>query len=271
MYPRAYCSFLKLTPQDKYTICFLFCNYLCCFTVFGTRCVLFRFSSHVGIDWRSLWRSAIRGNLKIVLTDIKCGTARVPVWRWGAFWWFSRVRLLFPDVLWEFQKPDQSQRGGDNDNLACCCDGKDWQSVSSKKGQKPEEEFLTALLFDDVELVVVPQSTGHFLVCHIVSVLRKRDHTPSGTCMSPYINIWVTDESHRTTVCTHLVVSPETCQSIGVDHPENQAVLVFPSYILLVAVVTQQLIHIVPQQSTLWQMIKNTTWSRIKDIAKSKL
>lgn len=78
---------------------------------------------------------------------------------------------------------------------------------------------MSSLLFDDVQLVVVPQSTGHFLVGHIASVL---------------------------------MVSPETGQTIGVNDSEHQAVLVFPSNVFLVTVITQQLIYIVPQQSALW-------------------
>lgn len=39
------------------------------------------------------------------------------------------------------------------------------------RNDRPEEEFLSSLLLDDVELVVVPQSTGHFLIGHVVSVL----------------------------------------------------------------------------------------------------
>lgn len=45
------------------------------------------------------------------------------------------------------------------------------ENDKAKEGQRPEEEFLSSLLFDDVELVVVPQSTGHFLIGHVVSVL----------------------------------------------------------------------------------------------------
>lgn len=41
----------------------------------------------------------------------------------------------------------------------------------SRKGFRPEEEFLASFFFDDVQLVVVPQSTGHLLIRHIVSVL----------------------------------------------------------------------------------------------------
>lgn len=57
----------------------------------------------------------------------------------------------------------------------------------------------------------------------------------------------------QTDLGAYLVVSPETCQSIGVNHPEHQAALVFPSDVFLVTVVTQQLIHVVPQQSALWR------------------
>lgn len=125
----------------------------------------------------------------MVLAELVWRTAvwKVLILRWSVFWGVDRVSQRFPDVLWEFQKS--------------------------------EEEFLSSLLFDDVQLVVVPQSAGHFLIRHIVSVL---------------------------------VVSPETCQSVGVNHPEHQAVLVFPSDVFLVTVVTQQLIHIIPQESALW-------------------
>lgn len=138
---------------------------------------------------RMFWRGTIRRNLKMVLAVLMCRTAiwKVPVLRWNVFWVLGRVSLRLLGILWEFQKP--------------------------------EKEFLSSLLFDDVELVVVPQSPGHFLIGHIVTVL---------------------------------VVSPETRQSVGVDHSEHQVVLVLPSDVFLVTIVTQQLIHIVPQQSALW-------------------
>lgn len=50
----------------------------------------------------------------------------------------------------------------------------------------------------------------------------------------------------------HLVVPPEPCQSVGVNYTEHVAVRVFPPYVALVALITQQLVHIVPQQSALW-------------------
>lgn len=131
----------------------------------------------------------IRGNLKKVFTELMCRTAvwDVPALRRNVFRGLGRVSLRLFASLWEFQKP--------------------------------EEEFLSSLLFDDVELVVVPQSPGHFLIGHIVTVL---------------------------------VVSPETRQSVGVHHPEHQGVLVLPSDVFLVTIVTQQLIHVVPQQSAIW-------------------
>lgn len=137
-------------------------------------------------SWRWLRGSSIRGNLKMVLTMVLC-IWKISVLRRSVLWGLCDVTLPFPDVVWKFQKP--------------------------------EEELLSSLLFDDVELVVVSQSTGHFLVRHIVSVL---------------------------------VISPETCQSVGVNYPKHQAVLIFPSDVFLVTVITQQLIHIVPQQSALW-------------------
>lgn len=56
--------------------------------------------------------------------------------------------------------------------IVCVAVGKrQEENDKAKEGQRPEEEFLSSLLFDDVELVVVPQSTGHFLIGHVVSVL----------------------------------------------------------------------------------------------------
>lgn len=125
----------------------------------------------------------------MVLTEFMYRTAvwKVPILRWSVLWGQGCLNLLLLDVLWEFQKP--------------------------------EEQLLPSLLFDDVELVVVAQSSGHLLVGHVVSVL---------------------------------VVPPETCQSIWVHHPEHQALRVFPSDVFLVTVITQQLIHIVPEESALW-------------------
>lgn len=136
-----------------------------------------------------LWRSTIRGNLKMILTELVCRSAirKVPILRWSVSRGLGRISLWFFDVLWEFEKP--------------------------------EKKLLSSLLSDDVELVVVSQSPGHLLVGHVISVL---------------------------------VVSPETCQSVRVDHPEHQVALVLPSDVFLIAVITQQLIHIVPQQSALW-------------------
>lgn len=136
------------------------------------------------------------------------------------------------------------------------------------KGRRPEKEFLSSLLFDDVELVVVPQGPGHFLIGHVVSVLSKEItqhncvlqhllwlHVPffAVFLFSPPFPVFIFPVNGGTQAPgAHLVVSPETCQSVGVNHPEHQAVPVFPSDVFLVTVIAQKLIHIVPQQSTLW-------------------
>lgn len=39
----------------------------------------------------------------------------------------------------------------------------------------PEEELLSSFLLDDVQLVVVSQSAGHFFVRHVVSILLDKD------------------------------------------------------------------------------------------------
>lgn len=180
---------MRLKPQDKYTKISCFVCHIA-LTIFNTRFLVSLGFCFVFCLWRRLWRSAIRGNLKMILAEIMCRTAvcKFHILRWGVLRGLGRISLRSPAVLWEFQKP--------------------------------EEEFLSSFLSDDVQLVVMPQSTGHLLIGHVVSVL---------------------------------VVSPETCQSVGVDHPEHQAVPVFPSDVFLVTVVTQELIHIVPQQPALWE------------------
>lgn len=45
------------------------------------------------------------------------------------------------------------------------------QEENEHLGFRPEKEFLSSFFFDDVQLVVVPQSAGHLLIRHIVSVL----------------------------------------------------------------------------------------------------
>lgn len=75
--------------------------------------------------------------------------------------------------------------------------------------------------------------------------------------MSPFFCLSACVLIFHTELGAHLVVSPETCQSIGVDHPKHQAVLVLPSDVILVTVVAQQLIHIVPQQSALYSCLKH--------------
>lgn len=47
------------------------------------------------------------------------------------------------------------------------------ENYTRTRGQRPEEEFLSSLLFNDVEFVVVSQSPRHFLIGHIISVLWK--------------------------------------------------------------------------------------------------
>lgn len=127
----------------------------------------------------------------------------------------------------------------------------------SRKGFRPEEESLSSFFFDDVQLVVVPQSTGHLLIRHIVSVLSYdiKCLTPdTGSfflCSSPRVLVYVCEASF-TNRATHLVVSPETCQPIWIHHSEHMVLLVFPSDVFLVTFITQQLVHIVPQQSALW-------------------
>lgn len=83
----------------------------------------------------------------------------------------GRVSLRSLGVLWEFQKPEGRQRRDNNNKCVCLCGKRQEENETKRKGQTPEEKFLSSLLFDDVELVVVPQSPGHFLIGHIVSVL----------------------------------------------------------------------------------------------------
>lgn len=67
----------------------------------------------------------------------------------------------------------------------------------------------------------------------------------------PWVLIYLC-EARFTNHATHLVVSPEMRQSIWIHHSEHKVVLVFPSDVFLVTIITQQLVHIVPQQSALW-------------------
>lgn len=83
------------------------------------------------------------------------------------FWTVSR---RFPDVMWELQKPKEAHKRGGNNKCVCCSREKN-RRMTKKKEQRPEEEFLSPFFLDDVQLVVVPQRTGHFLIGHIVSVL----------------------------------------------------------------------------------------------------
>lgn len=145
-------------------------NYFC--SKFGTSnpAVLSDWST----GWRRLWRNTIRGNLKMVIAKFMCRTAvcKVPVLRRSVFWGLWRVSLLFPDVLWRFEEPELSQTGEALEMKVFVAVGRNQKKImTKKKRQRPEEEFLSSLLFDDVELVVVPQSTGHFLICHIITVL----------------------------------------------------------------------------------------------------
>lgn len=61
------------------------------------------------------------------------------------------------------------QGGGSN---AKRVNGKDTQRRMTKSEREgPEEQLLSSLLLDDVQLVVVAQSTGHFLIGHVVPIL----------------------------------------------------------------------------------------------------
>lgn len=183
-----------------------------------------------------------------------CRTAvrKVSVLRRSVFWGLAAVGQRFLDVLWEFEKPKSGEREeGMSINVNVGFGEKREGERQRGKTKRPEEEFLSSLLLDDVQLVVVPQSTGHFLIRHIVPVLGKKKKETT--------RHWGRFFSHKmkqTDLGAYLVVSPETCQSIGVNHPEHQAALVFPSDVFLVTVVTQQLIHVVPQQSALWRWLE---------------
>lgn len=143
--------------------------------------------------------------------------------------------------------------------------GTDKKGKTNRKGQRPEEKFLSSFLFDDVQLVVVPQSSGHFLIGHIASVLLKEIahfniYSPFMVhvllfCLFIYVFVFSVKWAAQT-LGAHLVVSPETCQSIGVNDPEYKAVLVFPSNVFLITIIPQQLIHIIPQQSAVWPLFK---------------
>lgn len=116
----------KLKQQDKYTQPPFYSVIICVVLYLGNLI-------HVLLLWRRLWRSTIRGNLKMVLTELMCRTAvwEVLVLRWSVFRGLSGVSLRFPAVLWEFQKPEERQRRGNNNNCVCCCrekTGGEWQS-----------------------------------------------------------------------------------------------------------------------------------------------
>lgn len=106
----------KLKQQDKYTQPPFYSVIICVVLYLGNLI-------HVLLLWRRLWRSTIRGNLKMVLTELMCRTAvwEVLVLRWSVFRGLSGVSLRFPAVLWEFQKPEERQRRGNNNNCVCCC------------------------------------------------------------------------------------------------------------------------------------------------------
>lgn len=122
----------------------------------------------------------------------------------------------------------------------------------SRKGFRPEEELLASFFFDDVQLVVVPQSTGHLLIRHIVSVLSYDIKCLTPDTGSFFSCVLYVCEASFTNRATHLVVSPETCQTIWIHHSEHMVLLVLPTDVFLVTFITQQLVHIVPQQSALW-------------------
>lgn len=119
------------------------------------------------------------------------------------------------------------------------------------KELRPEEELLSSFFFNDVQLVVVPQSTGHLLIRHIVSVLSYDIIQEVLLPSSPRVLVCRCEVSfsHH---ATHLVVSPEMSQSIWIHHSEHKVVLVFPSDVFLVTIITQQLVDVVPQQSAIW-------------------
>lgn len=90
------------------------------------------------------------------------------------------------------------------------------QKVSLRE-ERPEEEFLSSLFFDDVELVIVPQSTGHLLIGHIVPVLSKESTHDQGhelldftipPCAPLLLNFFLlmcsffflSDETHKSTI-----------------------------------------------------------------------
>lgn len=113
----------------------------------------------------------------MVLAELMCRTAvrKVSVLRRSVFWGLAAVGQRFLDVLWEFEKPKSGEREeGMSINVNVGFGEKREGERQRGKTKRPEEEFLSSLLLDDVQLVVVPQSTGHFLIRHIVPVLGKK-------------------------------------------------------------------------------------------------
>lgn len=77
----------------------------------------------------------------------------------GSAWCF----LMFCGVF-------RNLRGANDNKYVCVVVGRKTK-VDDRERERPEEQFLSSLLFDDVEFVVVSQSTGHLFIGHIVSVL----------------------------------------------------------------------------------------------------
>lgn len=189
----------------------------------------------------------------MILTELTYRTAvcKVSIFLWTMFWGLSRVGLLFPDVLWEFQKPERSQTKHNNNQSP------DFSELKSENGWKRKEAqtwrgvFVLALFWwcwacsNDAKPGTF--SRRSYYLCSV-----RRDHLSSRD-----ICVFVLPIDHRDKDA-YLVVSPQTCQSVRINHPEHQTVLILPSDVFLVAFITQQLIHIVPQQPALWQWIKHT-------------
>lgn len=132
----------------------------------------------------------------MVLTRFSTQLLKVLISRESELCWAATVTHESLGTIGKFEEPNSMQKRGSSvcTNLSSCVEGGEndhWEE------QRPEEELLPSFLFDDVQLVVVSECTGHFLICHVISILLNKDHELQTLWLGCSNNIWQTTQTGR--------------------------------------------------------------------------
>lgn len=234
------CNFLKLQRRDIYTTIPTFCHRLCCCTVFKTFKYICYYGGGCGearsgetSKWSSLNSCA--------------GLLSRKSWSWGGVYSGDSAGSTIGFLLscGSFRNLMDGREEAIKINVCVAVGIKHEENDKEVETETWKGVFVLAPSW---WCSACSSAAKHGTFSHRSYCLGsvKRYHTSSGSDSTIFTLVSCSPVfvpprpcSLLTELEAHLVVSPETCQSVRVNHPEHQAALVFPSDVFLVAVVTQ--------------------------------